>query len=109
MKVAILGSGIVGQTLGGGFLKHGHQVMMGTRDPKKEEVANWVAQTPGATAGTFAGAAKFGELIVLAGFGKVVGQGVQLAGSANFKGKTFNNATKPKPAEPPIVGGMPLT
>jgi len=46
MKVAILGSGEVGQTLGAGFLKHGHQVMMGTRDPKKEEVAKWVAETP---------------------------------------------------------------
>ncbi len=84
MKVAILGSGIVGQTLGGGFLKHGHQVMMGTRDPKKEEVANWVAQTPGATAGTFAEAANFGELIVLAVLGKVVEQVVQLAGPANL-------------------------
>jgi predicted dinucleotide-binding enzyme len=36
MKVGVLGSGIVGQVLGGGFAKHGHQVMMGTRDPKAE-------------------------------------------------------------------------
>src|SRR5258707_2964087 len=68
MKVAILGSGIVGQTLGGGFLKHGHQVMMGTRDPKKEEVANWVAETPGATAGTFSGAGCVGGLIGVGAF-----------------------------------------
>jgi predicted dinucleotide-binding enzyme len=95
MKVAILGSGEVGQTLGAGFLKHGHQVMMGTRDPKKEEVANWVAQTPGATAGTFAEAAGFGEVIVLAVLGKVVEQVVQLAGPANLKGKTLIDATNP--------------
>jgi 8-hydroxy-5-deazaflavin:NADPH oxidoreductase len=104
MKVAILGSGEVGQTLGAGFLKHGHQVMMGTRDPKKEEVANWVAQTPGATAGTFAEAAGFGELIVLAVLGKVVEQVVQLSGPANFKGKTLIDATNPIADAPPVEG-----
>src|SRR5258708_28301576 len=102
MKVAILGSGIVGQTLGGGFLKHGHQVMMGTRDPKKEEVANWVAQTPGATAGTFSEAANFGELIVFAGFWEVLGQNVPLAGPPNFKRKNFIYTPTPITAAPPI-------
>ena len=84
MKVAILGSGEVGQVLGAGFLKHGHQVMMGTRDPKKEEVTNWIKETPGATAGTFAETAAFGELIVLAVLGRVVEEVVRLAGPANL-------------------------
>ncbi len=66
MKVGVLGSGTVGQTLGAGFLKHGHQVMLGTRDPKKPDVQKWVQNTPGATGGTFEETAKFGELIVLA-------------------------------------------
>ena len=35
MKVGIIGSGVVGQTLAAGFLKHGHQVEIGTRDPAK--------------------------------------------------------------------------
>lgn len=35
MKVGIIGSGIVAVTLGSGFLKHGHEVMMGTRAPAK--------------------------------------------------------------------------
>src|SRR5260221_4490417 len=83
--------------------------MMGTRDPKKEEVANWVAQTPGATAGTFAEAANFGELIVLAVLGKVVEQVVQLAGPANFKGKTLIDATNPIADAPPIDGVLPFT
>src|SRR6201984_3828137 len=82
MKVAILGSGVVGQTLGAGFLKNGHQVMMGTRDPKKEEVTNWIKETPGATAGTFAEAAAFGEVIVLAVLGRVVEEVIRLAGPA---------------------------
>ena len=109
MKVAILGSGEVGQVLGAGFLKHGHQVMMGTRDPKKEEVAKWVAETPGATAGTFAGAASFGELIVLAVLGKAVEQVVQLADPANLKGKTLIDATNPIADAPPVDGVLQFT
>jgi predicted dinucleotide-binding enzyme len=35
MKVGIIGSGVVGQTLAAGFLKHGHQVEIGTREPAK--------------------------------------------------------------------------
>jgi predicted dinucleotide-binding enzyme len=61
MKVGVLGSGTVGQVLGAGFLKHGHQVMLGTRDPKKSEVQQWVRDTPGAASGTFEETAKFGE------------------------------------------------
>src|SRR5258707_12258249 len=108
MKVAILGSGIVGQTLGGGFLKHGHQVMMGTRDPKKEEVANWVAQTPGATAGNFSGGAKFWENIVLGGFGENVGKGFQKTRAAKFKRKNLINSPNPTPAWPPLNRGRPI-
>ena len=52
------------RALAGGFLKHGHQVMLGTRDAAK--LADWVAQNQGAQAGSFADAAKFGELVVLA-------------------------------------------
>ena len=78
--------------------------MMGSRDPKKEEVAKWVAATPGAIAGTFAEAASFGELIVLAVLGTVVEQAVQLAGPANFKGKTLIDATNPIADAPPVEG-----
>jgi 8-hydroxy-5-deazaflavin:NADPH oxidoreductase len=109
MKVAILGSGDVGQTLGAGFLKHGHQVMMGTRNPKKEEVVNWVKETPGATAGTFAEAASFGELIVLAVLGKAVESVVQLAGPTHFKGKTLVDATNPITDAPPVEGVLGFT
>ena len=46
-KVGVLGSGIVGRTLAEGFLKHGYEVMLGTRDPAKGEVPAWVARAPG--------------------------------------------------------------
>ena len=35
MKVGVLGSGDVAKSLAGGFIKHGHQVMLGTRDAGK--------------------------------------------------------------------------
>ena len=35
MKIGLLGSGVVATTLGAGFLKHGHDVTLGTRDPAK--------------------------------------------------------------------------
>lgn len=64
MKVGVLGSGDVAKVLAGGFIKHGHQVMLGTRDTGK--LREWVAQHQGAQAGSFADAAKFGEFVVLA-------------------------------------------
>ena len=45
MRVGVLGSGDVAKTLGAGFLKHGHDVMMGTRSPGK--LADRAAQNPG--------------------------------------------------------------
>ena len=35
MKIGVIGSGEVAKTLESGFLKHGHEVMLGTRDPAK--------------------------------------------------------------------------
>ena len=64
MKIGIIGSGVVAQTLGAGFLKHGHEVELGTRDPAK--LKEWGARHTGARVGSFADAAKFGEVVVLA-------------------------------------------
>jgi predicted dinucleotide-binding enzyme len=55
MKVGILGSGGVAKALAGGFLKHGHEVMMGTRTPAK--LMEWAAQSPEVSVGSFADAA----------------------------------------------------
>lgn len=107
MKVGILGSGVVGQTLGAGFLKHGHAVMLGTRDPQKPDVQKWVAATKSAKAGTFAEAAAFGELIVLATKGTVAESALQLAGAGNLSGKTIIDATNPLADAPPIDGVLP--
>ncbi len=59
-KIAVLGSGQVGQVLADGLIKHGHDVMRGSREPAK--LADWKAKAGAhAQTGTFAEAAKWGE------------------------------------------------
>jgi len=102
MKVGVLGSGEVGQALGDGFVKHRHEVMLGTRDPAK--LADWAARNPNARVGTFAEAAEFGELIVLAVNGKASSTALGLAGAENLAGKTIVDATNPISDAPPVNG-----
>lgn len=109
MRVGVLGSGIVGQVLGAGFRKHGHEVMMGTRDPNGQDVRNWLAKTPGATAGTFAEAARSGELLVLAVLGRAVEKVVELAGPETLSGKPVIDTTNPIADAPPLNGVLRFT
>ncbi|WP_437508468.1 NADPH-dependent F420 reductase [Sorangium sp. So ce1099] len=102
-KVAVLGSGIVGQVLADGFLKHGYSVMRATREPSK--LAAWQSDAgPKATVGTFAEAAKFGDVVVLAVKGTAAEQAVELAGPQALAGKTVIDATNPIADEPPVNG-----
>ena len=102
MKVGILGSGDVAKTLGNGFLPHGHDVMLGTREPAK--LADWTKQNPKGRVGSFAEAAKFGELVVLAVKGSVAANALRAAGVANLTGKPVIDATNPLADQPPING-----
>jgi predicted dinucleotide-binding enzyme len=102
MNVGILGSGPVAQSLGAGFLKHGHAVMLGTRDATK--LAPWRSQHAGARVGTFADAAAFGEIVVLAVKGDVALDALRLAGAAALAGKVVVDTTNPIAAAPPVNG-----
>jgi 8-hydroxy-5-deazaflavin:NADPH oxidoreductase len=102
MKVGIIGSGVVGQTLAAGFLKHGHQVEIGTRDPAK--LKDWSAKNPGAAVKLFAEAAAFGDLVVLAVGGEVAQQALTLIGSSTLQGKTVIDACNPIGGGPPVNG-----
>jgi len=82
MKVGILGSGDVATTLAVGFMKHGHQVTVGTGTPGK--LADWAKQNPSGLTGSFADAAAFGEVIVLAVKGNAAAHVLSLAGTANL-------------------------
>ena len=102
MKVGVIGSGVVGQTLAAGFLKHGHQVEIGTRDPAK--LKDWSAKNPGAAVKSFAEAAAFGDLVVLAVGGEVAQQALTLIGSSALQGKTVIDACNPIGGGPPVNG-----
>jgi predicted dinucleotide-binding enzyme len=90
--------------LGAGFIKHGHQVMIGTRDLEKSELQQWIRGTPGAQAGSFEEAARFGEVIVLVTLGRAVESAIDQAGPGNFAGKTVIDATNPLSDAPPVNG-----
>jgi 8-hydroxy-5-deazaflavin:NADPH oxidoreductase len=94
MQVGILGSGTVGQTLGKAFAANGHDVMLGTRTPSKPDLAQWKAATKGRVAvGTFAEAARHGELLVLSCLGEASAEVISLAGPAQFDGKILIDTT----------------
>lgn len=102
MKIGILGSGDVAKVLAGGFLKHGHEVMMGTRTPAK--LAEWKGQHAAGRVGSFGEAAKFGDLLVLAVKGMAATEALRAAGALNLAGKTVIDATNPIAEAPPTNG-----
>lgn len=106
MKIGIIGSGDVGRVLGAGFIKEGHEVMMGTRDINKETVVNWLANNPNSQVGSFADAAIFGELIVLATAGDITEAVIESAGINNFDSKVVIDATNPISHTKPPVNGV---
>jgi predicted dinucleotide-binding enzyme len=102
-KVAVLGSGVVGETLGNGFLQHGFAVMRATREPAKLDT--WKASAKGeAQVGTYADAARWGEIIVLAVKGTAAEAVLDQCGVANLAGKTIIDTTNPIGDQPPQNG-----
>ena len=97
MKVGILGTGEVGRALGAGFLKYGHEVLMGAREAGNEKAKAWAASAgPKAKAGTFADAVKFGDVIVLATLWTGTENALKLAGAPKgFAGKIVIDVTNP--------------
>src|SRR5690348_6509339 len=102
MKVGILGSGEVAKSLGSGFLKHGHDVLLGTRTPGK--LSEWAGKQGMAKVGGFSEAAAFGELVVLAVKGLVAADVLRASGRANLAGKPVIDATNPIADAPPQNG-----
>ncbi len=102
MKIGVLGSGVVAKTLASGFLKHGHTVMAGSRTPAK--LKEWAGENPKGATGTFAQAAAFGEVLVLAVKGQAAAEVLRLAGAENLKGKPVMDACNPIEEAPPENG-----
>jgi predicted dinucleotide-binding enzyme len=102
MKIGILGSGDVGKALAAGFLKHGHEVMMGTRTPDK--LAEWGQKNPRARIGSFDETAGFAEVVILSVKGTVAAEALRAAGIANLSGKIVIDTTNPIADAPPTNG-----
>jgi hypothetical protein len=102
MKIGVVGSGVVATTLAAGFLKHGYDVTIGSRSPEK--LKDFAAQNKGVKLGTFAEAAAFGEVIVVAVKGNAAAEALRLAGAANLVGKPVIDATNPIKDAPPAKG-----
>jgi len=102
-KIGIIGSGIVAQTLGAGFIKHEYDVMLGTRDTSK--LQEWIQKDgKGARLGSFDETAIFGDIVILAVKGNAAIKALQMAGSKNLEGKTIIDATNPIADEAPVNG-----
>ncbi len=102
-KIGVMGSGVVGQVLADGFLKHGYEVMRGTRDPAK--LAEWKEKAgPKASVGTFTEATKFADGVVLCVKGGAAVEAVMLCGADNLSGKVVMDATNPIADAPPEDG-----
>jgi hypothetical protein len=96
MQIGILGSGDVGRALGTGFATIGHSVKIGSRNPDQEKIRQWVAKTGAtASAGSFADAAAFGELLVLATAWSGTADAIRLAGPENAATKVLIDVTNP--------------
>jgi len=106
MRVGVIGSGDVGKALAAGFLKHGHETMIGTRDPAK--LADWQKQNPKARVGGFSETAAFGEAVALAVKGGIAAEALRAAGSQNLKGKLVIDACNPIADAPPVNGVLRL-
>jgi predicted dinucleotide-binding enzyme len=102
MKIGVLGSGIVAKVLAGGFLRYDFDTMVGTRDRKK--LAEWSSNNPRGRIGTFAEAAAFGDVVVLAVKGTAAKDVLLMAGKENLAGKTVIDATNPIAEAPPVNG-----
>ena len=100
-RYGVLGSGVVGQALAKGLVKHGHQVRIGSRSPAK--LADFSRET-GVEAVTFPDAAGWAEALVLCVKGSVAEEALGLAGKDRLRGKLVIDATNPISDEPPQNG-----
>lgn len=95
-KIGILGTGIVGQTIGSKLIELGYLVKMGSRTANNEKASEWVSKSGNnASQGTFADASAFGDIIFLCTKGDVTIDILKLANPENFKGKTVIDISNP--------------
>src|SRR5882724_4701187 len=105
MQIGILGSGGVAQALGLGFIRLGHEVKLGSRDPAK--LKPWVEKAgKKASAASFEDTARFADIAVLATLWSGTESALKLARAENLAGKVVMDVTNPLkfgPNQPPSL------
>ncbi len=96
MRIGVLGTGEVGVTIAGRLVDLGHEVRMGSRSAGNPRAAAWVAAAgEGASQGTFADAAAFGELVVNCTTGTASVAALEAAGAQHLDGKVLMDLANP--------------
>jgi predicted dinucleotide-binding enzyme len=107
MKIGILGTGIVGRSHSTRLIELGHDVMMGTRDVTKsltvtnsdsmgnKPLKEWLKENPMLKLGSFADAAKHGEMVINAINGMHILEALRSAGSQSLDEKVLIDITNP--------------
>lgn len=96
MNIAVLGTGMVGQTIGSALIRLGHSVKMGSRTNGNEKATSWVAANgANASEGNFADAAHFGEVVFVCTKGDGTLEALRAAGAGNLAGKVLVDISNP--------------
>lgn len=94
MKIGVFGTGMVGSTIASKLVALGHDVKMGSRDANNEKAAAWAKQS-GGSHGTFADAAKHGEVVFNCTNGRGAPEAMAAAGADNLGGKVVVDVSNP--------------
>jgi 8-hydroxy-5-deazaflavin:NADPH oxidoreductase len=96
MRIGVLGTGMVGETLSTKFVELGHDVVMGARSAGNDKAVAWSERFPErAGQGSFADAAAHGEMVVNATAGVASVEALRAAGADNLAGKTLLDVANP--------------
>jgi predicted dinucleotide-binding enzyme len=96
MKIAVIGTGTVGDTIGSKLVELGHSVMMGSRTPQGEKAQAFVKKHNGkASAGSISEAAAFGEIIFNCTQGGGSIETLKMGGEKNLNGKVIVDIANP--------------
>jgi len=96
MNIGVLGTGVVGETIGTALTEKGHNVRLGSRSPNNEKATSWVKKSNHhATQGDFADAASFGEILFLCLNGAHALDAIRSIDADSINGKIVVDVTNP--------------
>ena len=110
MKIGVLGTGMVGAAVATKLVEIGHEVRMGAREAGNEKARRWASGAGrGASQGTFADAASFGEIVFNCTLGTASLDALRAAGAENLKGKILVDVSNPldfSKGMPPVMSTL---